>query len=201
MKKSIVTIFLTISMIVLGSNSAQAGEFNGITHNTKVVEALNLLKNSNASWVVDTVKGNNLTGKKIRIKFTNLALLSPEYSNYNALACKNSSGKLYVLIDSSHRNAPAEAIASLLSHEVIHQDEISSMEEETQGWMNETTTWMEMKTISPQVACINCDLVKRLNTLENMYKSAGNTNAQIKLAVIENEGYNELAMTSPGFGN
>ena len=123
--------------------------------------------------------------------------------NFDALHCTDAFGQFYILINIKHKNAPAEAIASLLSHEVIHQNPSSSIEEETVAWANEAISWIYFKKQNPELNNFDPNrypLVRRLNRIEKMYKDAGYTAKEIKLSVASNPGYKNLPQYSKGFG-
>lgn len=177
--------------------------FSQITTDQKIIAAISLLNNTTLEKTALTaILGNNLSQKPIRIMFKDLSEISEEYTDFDALACKDRSGRPYIFINQKHKNAPAEAIAALLCHETIHQDGESSIAEEIQGWLNEAVEWHQFKKTNPELNCLSEDkysLVKRLNTLENMYVEAGGTSGKITEAVAQNEGYKNLALYSPGF--
>jgi hypothetical protein len=78
--------------------------------------------------------GENLSKRPIKIMFKDLSEISPIYANFDALGWKEKDGQLFIFINKKHCLAPKEALASILCHEAIHQDEFSSIEEETYGW-------------------------------------------------------------------
>lgn len=188
------------------TNTAFASEkynYSEVTGNSKIIETLELLDKTNNQEVLAPIFGENQTNIPIKIMFRDLAQISYDCRNYDALTCVDRNGKLYILINIKHKDAPIEAIACLLSHEVIHQDTISSINEETQGWLNEAKTWIIMKKLNPELNNINpdnCALVKRLNKIEEMYVNANYTTEIIQQVVMSNYGYQNLSMHSPGFG-
>lgn len=197
--KFFVLLVMFSFMLNLGlPNQAQAA-YSNITSNSKIKKAIKVLKKNDYKETVDALKGDNLSNKPIKVEFTSLAMLSPEYMHYNALACRDEYGQLFIFIDNSHRKAPAEAIASLLTHEVLHQDDDNSIEEETQAWTNEAKSWIKLTKKNAKLKNSDCALVERLNRLSTMYKQANNTNEFIRAEVAQNLGYSELAAHSEGF--
>lgn len=183
--------------------AADKYDYNRVTGNSKIIETLELLAKTNNQEILAQIFGENQTKAPVKIMFRDLAQISYDCRNFDALTCVDRNGNLYILINIKHKDAPIEAIACLLSHEVIHQDTISSINEETQGWINEAKTWISMKKLNPELKNINsdnCALVKRLNKIEEMYANANYTPEIIQQVVMSNYGYQNLSMNSPGFG-
>lgn len=204
MLKSFIIAFIFIFSC---SNLCHAGDnkYILVSKNPEIIQTLQVLENHNKRTfqTLSIILGDNLTGNPIKISFWNLGELNYNYRKLNALACSDKEGNLHILIDESHRNAPAEALASLLSHEVLHQDAITSLEEEVQAFMAEATTWHSFKNNDKSL----CDkslnsipLVKRLNTLEQMYIESVDNREQIEKVVYANDFYKNLPEYSPGFG-
>ena len=187
------------------SNTAQAFDnYAEITQNSKIAQVLDLLKNHNdaSRQTLNIILGDNLTQKPIKVMFYDLSQMNVAYDNYDALTCKHKSGSLYILINKIHKDAPVEALACLLSHEVLHQDDQSSYQEEVQAWTKEATTWISMKKVynlkSSELSTY--PLVKRLNYIEKMYVNANYSTIEISKEVHSNAGYQNLAEYSPGYG-
>ena len=134
------------------SSKTQAEEFDikkyskvykGVTKDGVVMQALEMMKGTIADFSYKANMGNNLTHSKINIKFRNLAEIKPEYESFDALGWK-SKGKLYIYINSKHQEAPPEAIAAVLAHEAIHQDEFASLNEETYAWTFEAAIFTQL---------------------------------------------------------
>ena len=180
----------------------QSSVYSSVTSDSSLVQALDCMAGTKAQWAQQAILGENLTKRPIKVLFRDLAQLSPAYASFDALGWKDGN-QLFIYINNRHRNAPPEALASLLSHEAVHQDPYSSIEEETYGWTYEANVWMEMKQKKPELNALNPNeypLVRRLNTLENMFKAANYTNTRIKESVSTNPGYRNLPLRSPGFG-
>lgn len=160
--------------------------------------ALDMLKDTEGMFSRNAILGNNLSGKPVRIEFRNLSEINAEYATFDALGWKKSK-KLYIYINTKHKNAPAGAIAALLAHEALHQDEYNSLAEETYAWTMEAAVWCEMRDIYPESNKEDDDLVKRENTLKQLFEKGGYTSKYIKKAVYANKGYQGLPLTSPGF--
>ncbi len=173
------------------------GEYKEITRSEKINKALDSLKNTSAKWVIKTVKGNNLSGRPIRIMFRKLEKMNPAYKTFEALTCVDSTDKIYIFINSKHKDAPVEAIATLLTHEVLHQDAENSIAEETKAWSNEAIYWTEFTAKNPSLANAPGGLVKRLNILAAIYRKQGTSGIHKKVMSIH--AYKNLEMASAGF--
>jgi len=160
--------------------------------------ALDMLKGTNGEFSRLAIMGNNLSGEPVKIEFKNLAEIGAEYANFDALGWKKGK-KLYIFINQKHKTAPPGALAALLSHEALHQDEYNSLAEETYAWTMEAAVWCEMLEIYPESNDVQHPLLQRENTLKQLFKKGGYTNKYIKKTVYANKGYQNLPQTSPGF--
>ncbi|MCD7879108.1 MAG: hypothetical protein LUG16_04145, partial [Candidatus Gastranaerophilales bacterium] len=130
---------------------AYAKKYKKVTKDGAVMQALEMMQEINISkYSYNALMGNNLTEKPFKIEFKNIAEIREEYASFDALGWKKK-GILYIYINEKHRNAPPEAIAALLSHEAIHQDEFASLNEETYAWTLEAATWMKLAEKNPAV--------------------------------------------------
>ncbi len=197
-------IFISMLTMFLVTPAAHAGKkYSFISKDKKIVSALTLLEKSPQKWVIDVLKGDNPHGEIIQVKFYNLSLISPKFRNYEALFCQDNWGQYIILINTKNKKAPVEAIASLLSHEAVHQDKDNSIEEEITAWSNEAITWNYFKKKNPKLNSESMQkhkLVRRLNRLEYMYLKANKTSRHIKKAVINNSAYKGLKRYSIGYG-
>lgn len=160
--------------------------------------ALDMLKGTNGGFSRNAVLGSNLTQRPIKIEFKDLGSIKPSFATYDALGWKRGKN-LYIYISQKHSSSPAIAIAALLSHEALHQDEFNSLSEETYAWTMEAATWCELLELYPDYE-LNLDpLVQRENTLKRIFERGNHTNKYIKKTVYSNEGYQNLPESSPGF--
>jgi len=178
---------------------------NGIKDEYKVIGkdeifyvALDVLKGTNGEFSRKAILGNNLTGKPVKVEFKDLGTISPNYKNFDALGWKRGS-RLYIYINQKHSDAPAIALAALLSHEAIHQDEYNSLSEETYAWTMEASEWCELVRLYPDYQLGLQALVQRENLLKQLLEKGNYTNKYIKKTVYSNSGYQNLPETSPGF--
>jgi hypothetical protein len=178
---------------------AYSKKYKKITKDGAVMQAMELMQKENISkYSYNALMGNNLTQKPFKIEFKNISEINPEYASFDALGWKKKE-TLYIYINEKHRNAPAEAIAALLAHEAIHQDEFASLNEETYAWTLEAATWMKMSEKNPNVLKSPSSLVERENMLKKLFEKGDYTNKYIKKAVYTNPGYKNLPTRSPGF--
>jgi len=160
--------------------------------------ALDMLKGTNGEFSRTAILGTNLTSKPIKVEFKDLSTINPKYGTYDALGWKRGS-KLYIYINQKHNTSPAIALAALLSHEALHQDEYNSLAEETYAWTMEAAVWSELVELYPDYELNTDSLVQRENTLKKIFERGNYTDKYIKKTVYSNEGYQNLPESSPGF--
>ena len=160
--------------------------------------ALDMLKDTTGMFSRNAILGSNLSQRPVKIEFRDLSQISPEYATFDALGWKRGK-KLYIYINQKHRNAPAGALAALLAHEALHQDEFNSLAEETYAWTMEAVVWDEILKLYPESNDESSSLVKRENTLKKLLEKGNHTNKYIKKSVMQNSGYKNLPSYSPGF--
>lgn len=162
--------------------------------------ALDMLKDTEGMFSRNAILGNNLSQKPVKIEFRNLSEINQEYASFDALGWKKGK-KLYIYINTKHKDAPAGAIAALLAHEALHQDEYNSLAEETYAWTMEAFVWNDIVKLYPESNQEQYPLVTRENTLKKLLEKGNYTNKYIKKAVLSNSGYKNLPSYSPGFDN
>lgn len=160
--------------------------------------ALDMLKGTNGEFSRNAILGNNLSGRPVKIEFRDLGTINPDYAKFDALGWKRNK-QLFIFINPRHKDAPPGAIAALLSHEALHQDEFNSLAEETYAWTMEASVWYEILKLYPESNDELHPLVVRENTLKKLFERGGYSNKYIKKTVMSNEGYKNLPSTSPGF--
>lgn len=173
-------------------------EYKTVTNNQLIMVALDMLKGTDGDFSRKAILGYNLTGYPIKIEFKNLATVNKAYENFDAIGWKKRK-KLYIYINPKHQNAPPAALAALLSHEALHQDEYNSLSEETYAWTMEAVVWIDLLAIYPDSNVETHPLVKRENTLKKLFEKGHNSPQYIKKSVYQNKGYQGLPITSPGF--
>lgn len=173
-------------------------EYKKISNDEVILVALDMMKNTNADFSRRAIMGYNLTEKPIKVQFKDLSVIKEDYRNFDALGWKKKN-VLYIYINPKHADAPPAALAALLAHEALHQDEFNSLAEETYAWTMEAAVWTEMLEIYPEQNDRQHPLLQRENTLKQLFKKGGYTNKYIKKTVYANKGYQNLPQTSPGF--
>ena len=162
--------------------------------------ALDMLKDTEGMFSRNAILGNNLSQRPVKIEFKNLSEINQDYATFDALGWKKGKN-LYIYINSKHKAAPAGAIAALLAHEALHQDEYNSLAEETYAWTMEAFVWNDILKLYPESNQESYPLVVRENTLKKLLEKGNYTNRYIKKAVLQNSGYKNLPSYSPGFDN
>lgn len=162
--------------------------------------ALDMLKDTTGEFSRKAIIGHNLTQKPIKIEFKDLSELNEAYKTFDAVGWKKKN-RLYIYINPKHEYAPPAALAALLAHEALHQDEYNSLSEETYAWTMEATVWCELLKRYPNSNNLDSALVTRENLLKQLLEKGNYTNKYIKKTVYANEGYKNIPLTSPGFMN
>lgn len=160
--------------------------------------ALDMLKDTDGMFSRNAILGNNLSQKPVKIEFRDLSQINKDYATFDALGWKKGKS-LYIYINVKHKDAPAGAIAALLAHEALHQDEFNSLAEETYAWTMEAIVWDDILKLFPESNQTSSALVTRENTLKKLLVKGNYTNKYIKKAVLTNDGYKKLPSYSPGF--
>lgn len=160
--------------------------------------ALDMLKGTLGDFSRKAILGYNITQYPVKIEFKDLSEIDSAYATFDAVGWKKK-GKLYIYINPKHQYAPPAALAALLAHEAIHQDEYNSLSEETYAWTMEAMVWNELLKKYPESNNIESSLVTRENILKELLEKGNYTNKYIKKTVYSNNGYKNLPLTSPGF--
>ena len=157
-----------------------------------------MLKDTEGMFSRNAILGNNLSEKPVKIEFKDLGVIKSDYANFDALGWKKGKS-LFIFINQKHKDAPAGAIAALLAHEALHQDEFNSLAEETYAWTMEAVVWDDILRLYPESNVTSSALVRRENALKKLLEKGNYTNKYIKKEVINNPGYKGLPTYSPGF--
>ena len=173
-------------------------EYKTVTNEQLIMVALDMLKGTDGDFSRKAILGYNLSGYPIKIEFKNLSSVNKAYANFDAVGWKKKK-KLFIYVNPKHQTAPPAALAALLAHEALHQDEYNSLSEETYAWTMEAVVWKDLVDLYPECNVEGNALVKRENTLKKLFEKGGNSTKYIKKAVYQNKGYQGLPITSPGF--
>ena len=176
-------------------------DYQKVTTDDSICLALDELKGTVGEYSREAILGNNLTEKPIKIEFKELSAIKPQYASYDALGMKKGK-QLYIYVNMKHHNAPPEALAALLSHEALHQDEYNSINEETYAWTMEANVWADLCKKNPNLKNDKLSsLANRENILLKMLENANYSNTLIRNTVVNHPGYQKLPIKSPGFDN
>jgi len=175
-----------------------AEEYKKVANDEIIFVALDMMKGTTADFSRKAIMGYNLTQYPIKISFKNLSEINESYATFDAVGWKKKN-KLFIYINPKHENAPPAALAALLAHEALHQDEYNSLSEETYAWTMEATVWTEMVKQYPEANQTESALVGRENVLKQLLEKGNYTNKYIKKTVYSNPGYKNLPLTSPGY--
>ena len=173
-------------------------EYSRVTKEQNVMEALEMLKNTPGGFSRNAILGDNLSGKPVKIEYKNLSEINEIYTNFDALGWKKGN-KLYIYLNPKHQDAPKEALAALLAHEALHQDELNSINEETYAWTMEAAVWTYLTEDNPNIENISHPLVQRENLLKQLFVRGNYTDEYIRKSILTNPGYQNLPSRSPGF--
>lgn len=201
-----VFVLVTIIAVMITAQGAMSLEndlFVLVSREAKILKALSVLEGTSEEYVLDVVRGDNLSGMPINIQFTRLGEIAQQYKSFHAVTYTDEYGRINMLIDARHQEAIPEALACLIVHESIHQDNQSSIEEEIYAWTKEATTWHFLKQANPTLLSKEgneCSLIKRLDTLEKLYLEGDKTAVLIREKVETNLGYQHLPLISVGYG-
>jgi len=172
--------------------------YKGVTTNEAIIDALEVLKNTHGVYSYNAILGDNLTGKKIKIELKDLSEINPNYRDFDALGWKKNE-RLFIYINKKHSDAPPEALAALLAHEALHQDEFNSINEETYAWTYEASIFTKLIQKNSSLIEVHHPLVTRENTLRKLFVKGNYSSEYIRKAVKSNKGYASLPSRSPGF--
>ena len=172
--------------------------YKGVTKDEHIMEALELLKGGLGEFSRRAILGNNLSEKPMQVDFEDLSKFGQAYANFDALGWKKKD-RLYIYINQKHQDAPKPALAAVLAHEALHQDDFNSLNEETYAWTMEAAVWTQLSEKYPQYKDSMHPLAVRENTLKKLFIKGNYTSKYIRKTVFANPGYSNLPSRSPGF--
>ena len=146
---------------------ALSPEYKKISNQQLIHVALDMMKDSTASYSRKAILGYNKSQYPIKIEFKNLTEINSAYESFDAVGWKKKN-KLYIYVNPKHEEAPPAALAALLAHEALHQDEYNSLSEETYAWTMEATVWCELIKQYPKSNNLESALVTRENILKQL---------------------------------
>ncbi len=169
-----------------------ATAFLRCTRDQEIMRAFALMQTGQAETALQKI-----VNKPMRVIFKDMKSFHKGLKNYDALSWISNHGEQVIFINEKHRNAPPAALAAMISHEALHDDEFNSLNEEVAGWTREAVVWMEMKSKNPELAKIpegTNALVDRENRIEREYRQGTLTQF-----VRASQGYQGLPESSPGY--
>ena len=175
-------------------------EYSKVSNEQIFHVALDMLSGTSGDFSRKAILGYNVTQRPVKIEFKDLSEIDSAYSSFDAIGWKKRD-RLYIFINPKHQYAPPGALAALLAHEALHQDEYNSLNEETYAWTMEAVVWNEILKKYPESNNLESSLVTRENILRQLLEKGNFTNKYIKKTVFANNGYKNLPLTSPGFEN
>lgn len=178
MKNFVLLFFVFVFLTINQSFAFNAKQFS---KDVKIIAAINLLDRSGESDVL-----RNLQRHGVRIKFSDLSMVSYNSSKCFAVSTFNEYGTRVILINNIYKNAPVEQIACLIAHESCHTGNFADLEEETIATQKEAACWTRLK--SRNQSYPDSRLTRRLDRLSQMY-----------LASDENNNYVEQKIANSGF--
>lgn len=167
-------------------------DFYRSTRDVPILQALAHLSQSTARGSVD-----HIVNRQVRILFKDMRELGKTYHNHDALTIITDNNEQMIFINAKHATAPPQALAALISHEVLHADRENSMQEETTAWNREGQTWQEMLAKFPELKQIRpgtFSLVDRENAIVVLQ-----TQHRLHTEIQSNVAYQGLPAHSPGF--
>jgi len=190
MKKLFLIILVTITILFSKANVIQANDFAENTANTRIAASLYMLNDLGQKDVIALLKGQNATGKPIRIMFRNLAIYGA--GDCEAFTTKTKAGSLVIFINEDHKDAPLEAIACLIAHESQHHTMTNTKQEELRAWLKEVSTWNAFVRKDPTVAYSTHPLVKRENKIAKLNAKDNGKGGAIEQVIAQNPVYAAL---------
>ena len=146
-------------------SKVSAMNVKNFSEDLKIREALEMLKDVNATEIFDNLQENS-----VKIIFYDLSQINFKYANHFAMNTTDTWGNRYILINSKFKKAPTEQIACLIAHESCHKARKATLAEETKATRVEAQYWMILR--RNHVAYANTTLTNRLNSLVNLEHSS-----------------------------
>jgi hypothetical protein len=140
---------------------------------------------------------DDILSRQVRIVYKDMKLVGKQFRNDDALSWLMEDGSQLIFINQKHQYAPPQALAAIISHEIMHNDEQNSLSEEIHGWQRELKTWKEVSAMYPELKTIpvgSIPLVDRLNALAVLEKQN-----KLTSTIREHPAYQGLPEHSRGF--
>ena len=157
--KKLIVLFCAFVFLTINQSFAYNAKY--FSNDSKIIAAINLLDRSGEEDVL-----RNLQKYGVKIKFSDLSMVSYNSSKCFAVSTYNQYGTRVILINSIYKNAPVEQIACLIAHESCHTGNVADLEEETLATEKEAACWTRLKVASKTYP--DNRLTRRLDKLSNM---------------------------------
>lgn len=163
-----------------------------LTREPALISALEALSQTSAKPCIA-----DMQARQVKLLFKNMRELGKTYQNHDAVSLISASGMQVLVMNEKHQTAPPEALAAMISHEVMHSDNANSIAEEQAAWRREAQTWIELTTMHPELLTFpvsRVPLVDRENAILVLLKQN-----KLDAEIEHNEAYQSLPKHSPGF--
>ena len=178
MKKVVLVLF---AFVLFTMNQVFAYNVTDFSNDSKIISALRVLEQSGDSDVFRNLQRNN-----VKIKFSDLSMVSYNSQKVFAVSTYNNYGSRVILINKIYQNSPAEQIACLIAHESCHTARVADLQEETVATQKEAAVWTRVK--NPSKSYNDDRLTRRLDKLSGLYL-ASNSNNNLVQQKIANSGF------------
>ncbi len=178
--KKVVLVF--VAFLFFACNQVFAYRVTDFSSDTKIIAAMKLLERSG-----DTDVFRNLQKYGMRIKFSDLSMVSYNKSKTFAVSTYNQYGTRVILINSIYRKAPAEQIACLIAHESYHTGYSADLEEETLATQKEASCWTRLKIASKTYP--DNRLTRRLDKISGLYLASNSNNNLVEQKIASSSFY------------
>ena len=173
---------LIVAFLFIGVNQAFAYRVTDFSTDAKIVAAMQILEQAGETDVL-----RSLERRAVRVKFSNLSMVSYNSANAFAVSTTNEFGTKVILINSIYRNAPAEQIACLIAHESCHTGYSATLAEETTATQKEAACWTRLKSASKVYP--DSKLTRRLDKLSGLYLASSNNNNLVEQKIASSSFY------------
>ena len=175
-------LLVLVSLLFLTLNQAYAYRLNSFSDDAKIISAMRLLEQSG-----DTDVFRNLQKYGMKVKFSDLSMVSVGSNKAFAVSTYNQFGTRVILINSQYKNAPAEQIACLIAHESYHTGYSADLEEETLATQKEAACWSRLKIASKTYP--DNRLTRRLDKLSGLYLASDSSNNLVEQKIADSSFY------------
>ncbi len=177
---------------MLSPAHATTQEYYRISRDQGIIQALDALSQTSARESIDFMLEND-----VKILFKNMRELGNAYKNHDALTWISPAGQQIIFINQKHVVSPPQALAALISHEVMHNDGENSVQEEVMAWNQEGRIWKELLGLYPDLHHIKPRTIALVDRLNAILVLQGRD--ALHHEIENNVAYKGLPPRSPGF--